>query len=126
MEIELEVSEIEDYSEFPNQDIKTVEITSKNKQETQQGKEISLASEVRKEDKSTQTLSRRVWRKIRRKEKLKQQDAYQTSSTSSNRSNSCRNAVVLSRIESLWRTTGTRFSKTRRRKRKRWKKRKKQ
>ena len=54
MEIEFEVAEIEDYSEFPNQDIKTVEITSKNKQETQQGEETSLASEVRKEDKSTQ------------------------------------------------------------------------
>ena len=33
MEIELEISETEDYSEFPNQDFKTVEIISKNKQE---------------------------------------------------------------------------------------------
>ena len=32
MDIVLEVSEIEDYSEFPNIEIQTVEITPKNKQ----------------------------------------------------------------------------------------------
>ena len=35
MDFVLEVSEIEDYSEFPNIEIQTVEITSKNKQAVQ-------------------------------------------------------------------------------------------
>ena len=75
MDIVLEVSEIEDYSEFPNIEIQTVEITSKNKQATQHREETSLASEVSTADKATQTISRRVWRKIKRKAHLKQQDA---------------------------------------------------
>ena len=60
MDIVLEVSEIEDYSEFPNIEIQTVEITSKNKQATQHREGRSLASEVSTADKATQTISRRV------------------------------------------------------------------
>ena len=63
MDIVLEVSEIEDYSEFPNIEIQTVEITSKNKQATQHREGRSLASEVSTAEKATQTISRRVWRK---------------------------------------------------------------
>ena len=79
MDIVLEVSEIEDYSEFPNIEIQTVEITSKNKQGTKHIEGRSLASEVRTAEKATQTISRRVWRKIKRKEHLKQQNACETS-----------------------------------------------
>ena len=46
MDIVLEVSKIEDYSEFPNIEIQTVEITSKNKQAVQHRERRSLASEV--------------------------------------------------------------------------------
>ena len=46
MDIVLEVSEIEDYSEFPNIEIQTVEITSKNKQAVQHREGRPLASEV--------------------------------------------------------------------------------
>ena len=63
MEIVLEVSEKEDYSEFPITNNKTVEITSKKKQELLHREATSLASEKKTEDKSTQTISRRVWRK---------------------------------------------------------------
>ena len=78
MDIVLEVSEIEDYSEFPNIEIQTVEITSKNKQAVQHRERRSLASEVSTSDKATQNISRRVWRKIKRKAHLKQQNAYQS------------------------------------------------
>ena len=79
MDIVLEVSEIE----FLNIEILTVEITSKNKQATQHREGTSLASEVSTANKATQTISRRVWRKIKRKAHLKQQDAYQTTTRSS-------------------------------------------
>ena len=46
IDIVLEVSEIDDYSEFPNIEIQTVEITSKNKQATQHREGTSLASEL--------------------------------------------------------------------------------
>ena len=63
MELELEVSEIEDYSEFPASE--TVEqrplcFNCKRKATT-----IGVC--VRKEDKATQTVSRKVWRKRKRK-----------------------------------------------------------
>ena len=63
MELELEVSEIEDYSEFPASE--TVEqrplcFNCKRKATT-----IGVC--VRKEDKGTQTVSRKVWRKRKRK-----------------------------------------------------------
>ena len=86
MDIVLEVSEIEDYSEFPNIEIQTVEITSKNKQAVQHREGRPLASEVSTSDKATQTISRRVWRKIKRKAHLKQQNAYQTTTRSSSSS----------------------------------------
>ena len=86
MDIVLEVSEIEDYSEFPNIEIQTVEITSKNKQAVQHRERRSLASEVSTSYKATQTISRRVWRKIKRKAHLKQQNAYQTPTRSSSSS----------------------------------------
>ena len=56
MDIVLEVSEIEDYSEFPNIEIQTVEITSKNKQAVQHRERRPLASEVSTSDKATQTI----------------------------------------------------------------------
>ena len=56
----LEVSESEDYSEFPNSEAQTVEITLKNKQETQHRKGKSPVSKVKTADKATQTISRRV------------------------------------------------------------------
>ena len=86
MNIVLEVSEIEDYSEFPNIEIQTVEITSKNKQAVEHREGRLLASEVSTSDKATQTISRRVWRKIKRKAHLKQQNAYQTTTRSSSSS----------------------------------------
>ena len=63
MDIVLEVSEVEDYSEFPNSEIQTVEITSKNKEETQHKEGTSLVSEGRTADKATQTISRRILEK---------------------------------------------------------------
>ena len=61
MDIVLEVSEIEGYSEFPNIEIQNVEISSKNKQAAQHREATSLASEVSRANKATQTISRRVW-----------------------------------------------------------------
>ena len=99
MDIVLEVSEIEDYSEFPNIEIQTVEITSKNKQATQHRKGRTLASEVSTADKATQTISRRVWRKIKRKAHLKQQDAYQTTTRSSSSTHTQRVKEYLEKIK---------------------------
>jgi len=77
MEIELEVSESEDYSEFPAEGLVT-ELCEKCQSESNRNK--SLASEkkrtVETADKFTQTLSRKVWRKKRRQAQLKHQDAY--------------------------------------------------
>ena len=83
MDIVLEVSEIEDYSKFPNIEIQTVKITSKNKQATQYRDGRTLASEVSTAEKATQTISRRVWRKIKRKAHLKHQNACETTTRSS-------------------------------------------
>ena len=99
MDIVLEVSEIEDYSEFPNIEIQTVEITSKNKQAIQHRKGTSLASEVSTADKATQTISRRVWRKIKRKAHLKQQDAYQTTTRSFSSNHTQRTSRICSEDE---------------------------
>ena len=101
MDIVLEVSEIEDYSEFPNIEIQTVEITSKNKQATQHRKGTSLASKVSTSDKATQTISRRVWRKIKRKAHLKQQDAYQTTIRSSSSSYTQRTSRICTEDERI-------------------------
>ena len=99
MDIVLEVSEIEDYSEFPNIEIQTVEITSKNKQAVQHRERRPLASEVSTSDKATQTISRRVWRKIKRKAHLKQQDAYQTTTRSSSSSYTQRTSRICTEDE---------------------------
>ena len=105
MEIVLEVSEKEDYSEFPITGKQTVEITSKNKQEIQHREITSLASErseKKTEDKSTQTISRRVWRKIKKKDLLRQQNAIETTSQSSNRCyRSCSFTEVSRRTERI-------------------------
>ena len=63
MELELEISESEDYSEFPVEE--TVEqrplcYNCKRKATT-----VGLC--VKKEEKATQTVSRKVWRKRKRK-----------------------------------------------------------
>ena len=105
MDIVLEVSEIEDYSEFPNIEIRTVEITSKNKQATQNREGRSLASKVSTSEKATQTISRRVWRKIKRKAHLKHQDAYQTTTRSSSSSHSQRASRICREKESLCKTS---------------------
>ena len=101
MDSVLEVSEIEDYSEFPNIEIQTVEITSKNKQAVQHRERRSLASEVSTSDKATQTISRRVWRKIKRKAHLKQQDAYQTTTRSSSSSYTKRTSRICTEHERI-------------------------
>ena len=99
MDIVLEVSEIEDYSEFPNIEIQTVEITFKNKQAVQHRERRSLASEVSTANKATQTISRRVWRKLKRKAHLKQQNAYQTTTRSSSSSYTQRTARICTEDE---------------------------
>ena len=101
MDIVLEVSEIGDYSEFPNIEIQTVEITSQNKQAVQHREGRSLASEVSTSDKATQTISRRVWRKIKRKAHLKQQDAYQTTTRSSSSSYTQRTSRICTEDERI-------------------------
>ena len=105
MDIVLEVSEIEDYSEFPNIEIQTVEITSKNKQATQHREGTSLASEVSTANKATQTISRRVWRKIKRKAHLKQQDAYQTTTRSSSSTHTLRTSRICTENERICKTS---------------------
>ena len=65
MEIDLEVSESEDFSEFPV--IESVEKKLNNNSKTNIAEGTSLASE-KKIDKATQTISKRVWRKIKKKE----------------------------------------------------------
>ena len=108
MDIVLEVSEIEDYSEFPNTEIQTVEITPKKKQATQHRKGISLASEVSTANKATQTISRRVWRKIKRKAYLKQQNAFETTTRSSSTTHCQRTSRVCRENEEVYKTSGRR------------------
>ena len=64
MEIDLEVPESIDFSEFP----------ASESEEKKQQKESRRPS-VQKVDKATQTISKRVWRKIKKKEWKKKQDA---------------------------------------------------
>ena len=105
MDIVLEVSEIEDYSEFPNIEIQTVKIISKNKQAAQHREGRSLASEVSTANKATQTISRRVWRKIKRKAHLKQEDAYQTTTRSSSSTHTQRTLRICTENERLCKTS---------------------
>ena len=63
MELELEVSEVEDYSEFPVSE--TVEQRPLCYNCKRRATTIGVC--VKKEDKATQTVSRKVWRKRKRK-----------------------------------------------------------
>ena len=63
MELELEVSESEDYSEFPANE--TVEQRPLCYNCMRRATSIEVC--VKKEDKATQTVSRKVWRKRKRK-----------------------------------------------------------
>ena len=114
MEIVLEVSEKEDYSEFPITNNQTVEITSKKKQEPLHREETSLASGQKTEDKSTQTVSRRVWRKIKKKELLRQQNGIETTSQASSNSRSCSNAEIFGRTARISERSRTGIQRTRR------------
>ena len=105
MDIVLEVSEIEDYSEFLNIEIQTVEITSKNKQGTQHREVTSLASEVNTANKATQTIPRRVWRKIKKKAHLKHQYAYQNTTRSSSSTHTQRTSRIFRKDEELCKTS---------------------
>ena len=63
MELELEISKSEDYSEFPAED--TVEQRPLCYNCKRRVTTVGLC--VKKEDKATQTVSRKVWRKRKRK-----------------------------------------------------------
>ena len=60
MELELEVSESQDYSEFPACDFEEVRLCFNCKRKATTS---SVCVSVKKEDKTTQTISRKVWRK---------------------------------------------------------------
>ena len=63
MELELEVFEVEDYSEFPaNETVEQRPLCYNCKRRA-----TSVGVRVKKEDKGTQTVSRNVWRKRKRK-----------------------------------------------------------
>ena len=62
-ELELEISESEDYSEFPSED--TVEQRPLCYNCKRRATTVGLC--VKKEEKATQTVSRKVWRKRKRK-----------------------------------------------------------
>ena len=70
MELELEVSESEDYSEFPACEQIEVRLCQKYKRKATAS---SIHLSVNKEDKSTQTVSRKVWRKLKVKKTNHQQ-----------------------------------------------------
>ena len=63
MELELEVPESEDYSEFPACEQTEIKLCQRCKR-----KAIASAVDISvvKEDKTTQTISRKVWRKQRK------------------------------------------------------------
>ena len=105
MDIVLEVSEIEDHSQFPNIEIQTVEITSKYKQGTQHREGRSFASEVRTAEKATQAISRKVWRKTKRKEHLKEKNACETTTRSTSSGYSKGTSRVHRKHEEVWKTT---------------------
>ena len=60
MELELEVSESQDYSEFPACDFDEVRLCFNCKRKATTS---AVCISVHKEDKATQTVSRKVWRK---------------------------------------------------------------
>ena len=63
MELELEVSESEDYSEFPACESVEVKLCQWCKRKATA---TTVYISVKKEDKATQTVSRKVWRKQRK------------------------------------------------------------
>ena len=60
MELELEVSESQDYSEFPACNFDEVRLCFNCKRKVTTS---AVGISVQKEDKATQTVSRKVWRK---------------------------------------------------------------
>ena len=60
MELELEVSESQDYSEFPACDFDEVRLCFNCKRKATTS---AVCISVKKEEKATQTVSRKVWRK---------------------------------------------------------------
>ena len=60
MELELEVSESQDYSEFPACDFDEVRLCFNCKRKATTS---AVYISVKKEEKATQTISRKVWRK---------------------------------------------------------------
>ena len=68
MELELEVSESQDYSEFPACDLDEVRLCYNCKRKATTS---AVCISVLKEDKATQTVSRKVWRKQKRLEAKK-------------------------------------------------------
>ena len=71
MEIDLEVPESIDFSEFPASE--SVEKNIRNRKENTRKNQEELV--YRKWTRATQTISKRVWRKIKKKEWKKKQDA---------------------------------------------------
>ena len=63
MELELEVSESQDYSEFPACNFDEVRLCFNCKRKATTS---AVCISVQKEDKATQTVSRKVWRKQKR------------------------------------------------------------
>ena len=63
MELELEVSESEDYSEFPACESVEVKLCYNCKRKATTS---AINISVKKEDKTAQTVSRKVWRKQRK------------------------------------------------------------
>ena len=72
MEIDLEVPESIDFSEFPASESAVEKKHQKHKEKQQKE---SIRTSIQKVDKATQTISKRVWRKIKKKEWKKKQDA---------------------------------------------------
>ena len=71
MEIDLEVPESIDFSEFPASE----SVEKKHQKHKGKHQKESIRTSVQKVDKATQTISKRVWRKIKKKEWKKKQDA---------------------------------------------------
>ena len=71
MEIDLEVPESIDFSEFPARE----SVEKKYQKQKEKPQKESRRTSVQKVDKATQTISKRVWRKIKKKEWKKKQDA---------------------------------------------------
>ena len=68
MELELEVSESEDYTEFPACELTEVRLCHNCKSKATTS---AVCISVKQEDKGKQTVSRKVWRKQKRLESKK-------------------------------------------------------